>query len=262
MKNLLKADFYRLLKNKLVIISSIIAVALPFLIIGMMYGLKMFLKATDPDTADMFDILVNSHTMVSSAFSFTNNFGIVLPVFAALIVMADITSGTIRNKIILGYSRHKIFASHFIVTMTYCIALIAIYAAFTTLASVLILGVGQISAERATSLAYFYVLGIFNYVVVSAFATMIALLTLNGAGTVILTIAFCLVIGLIAQLVGAFDYSKYEHFVNFIPGFITVVFQLKEITLVMFLEGLGGSLLFSGLFYLAGTLGFARKDLK
>ena len=262
MKNLLKADFYRLSKNKLVYISIIVAFILPILIAAMIFGIKEFLNNIEPESSPMYDLMLNAHTVVSTTFSFANNFGIVLPVFATTIIIADITSGTIRNKLILGYNRHKIFFAHFIVTLTYCLTLIIVYASMTALFSSLFLGAGEISQEHMTSLVYFYILGFFAYVMVSAFATFLSLSTFSGVGSVILTVAFCLGIGLIATLFTMVDYSKFEYVVYAIPTFVTTVFQTREISLTMFLEGLASLLVFTALFYIAGTFIFNKKDLK
>lgn len=263
MKNLLKADFYRLSKNKLVYISLIVSLVLPFLISGMIFGVKEFLKSIGDDSSSaLYDLVLNSHAIVSTTFSFANNFGIVLPVFATTIIIADITSGTIRNKLILGYNRHKIFFSHFIVTLTYCLTLIIVYTSMTALSSSLFLGTGTISQEHATSLVYFYILGVISYVMVSAFATFLSLSTFSGVGSVILTVAFCMGIGLISTLFAMVDYSSFQYVVYAIPSFVTTAFQTSEITLTMFLESLVGTLVFTALFYVAGTFIFNKKDLK
>ena len=262
MKHLLKADFYRLFKNKLALISLIIAAVLPLLTALLFLGLREMLVAMDPSSKDSVAFVMNARMLISSSFSFTNNFGIVLPVFAAIIIMGDVNSGTIRNKVILGYRRRQIFASHYLVTLAYCLSLIAIYAAMTALWSVVILGANPVSAEHAVSLVYFYILGLLSFAVVSAVATCLSLLTLNNAGSILLTLVFCMGFGLLAQLIGAFDYSRFEHVVNFLPNFVVNAFASKEISLTMFLEALGGSLVFGGAFYVLGTIGFAKRDLK
>ena len=69
-------------------------------------------------------------------------------------------------------------------------------------------------------------------------------------------------IGLATQLVAAFDYSKFENIVNFVPAFVVGVFQMSEINTTMFLESLVGTIVFGALFYVLGTFGFSKKDLK
>ena len=262
MRQLLRADLYRLLKSKLTLVSLILAAVMPLLFSALFLGLKEFVKFADPSSSAMIELALNGHTLVASTFSLTNNIGIILPVFATIFVMNDLTSGTIRNKVILGHSRHKIFASSFLCAFFYCAALIAIYAAMTALWGGLILGFGEISEARIVSLVYFYILGLAEFAFVSAAATCLPLLTLNSAASVLLTILVCLSFGLLSSIIAAFDYSSFAHVANFIPGFVATTFQMKEIDLTMFLEGLAGTLLFALAFYLLGTFGFNKRDLK
>lgn len=262
MINLLRADFYRVIKNKLVIVSLILAIVVPFVLAGAFYGLKELMKYLEPSSAEYFDTLFGARILIGTTFSFTNNLGIVFPVFAVIIVLSDVTSGMIRNKIILGYSRHKIFASLFLTTLTYCLVLIIAYASMTALASILFLGKGEITDEHARTIIYFYALGLLQYVMVAAISTGLSLTLLNSAGSIVLTVALCLVLGLVSQIFGLFDSSKFEHVVNFIPGLVMSKYQLGEIELIPFLEGVGGALIVSGLFYTLGTLAFNKKDMK
>ncbi len=259
MKNLLRADFYRLFKNKLSLISLIIAAILPLAMTLLFLGLREMLVALDPSQEGMVEMLFGANTLIGTSFSFTNNIGIILPVFASLIILSDVNSGTIRNKIILGYSRHKIFASHFLSILAYCLVLIAVYAGMTALWSVIILGVQPMDAA---STVYFYILGLIAFAVVSAIATCFALVLLNTAGSILLTLALCLGLGLLVTLLTSFDYSSYEQVAYFIPNFVLTIFTSKTITATMFLESLAGSLVFGAAFYLAGTFGFSKRDLK
>ena len=262
MRNLLKADFYRILKNKLAFISLIIAAVFPIVLCATFLGLKELFSFGDEETKEMLGLAFNSHLVVSTTFSFTNNFGIAMPIFAAIIVLSDISSGTIRNKIILGYNRHKIFVSHFITCMVYCLVLMLVYASMTALWSVIFLGAENITQEHAMSLLYFYILGMLLYAVVSIIVTSLALLTFSTAGSIILTVAICMGIGLITSLLMMFDYSKFEHIFNFIPAFVMGLFQIDEIGLIPFLESLAGTVVFGVAFYALGAFGFSKKDLK
>jgi len=262
MRNLLRADFFRIFKHKLSLVSLIIAVVFPVALAGIFFGLKKLLTFGDADVETDLGMLLNAHAVVSSTFSFTNNFGIVMPIFATIIIMADINSGTIRNKIILGYSRHKIFASHFLTSLVYCLVLMTVYAGMTVLWSVLFFGKGEITREHAMSLLYFFILGLLLFAMVSVICTSLSLLTFHNVGAIILTLVICMGLGLATSLISAFDYSKFEHVMHFIPTFVVNIFQMKEISLTMFIEALVGTVAFGGLFYILGTFGFARKDLK
>lgn len=262
MKRLLKADFFRLFHSKLALVSLIISTIFPLLMAGLFYALREITKNANLEQSAMIDMMLGGRMLIGTSFSLSSNVGIILPVFAALLVMADINSGSVRGKIIIGHKRHHIFASHYLVTMTYCLVLIAVYAAMTTLWGALFLGLGEIGSEYAVSLVYFYVLGLLNFAMVAAIATCFSLTTFSTPPAVLLTLVSCLVIGLASSIISSFDYSSFEHVAYFIPGFVTSLFQNKEISATMFLEGVGGTVIFGAGFYVVGALLFNRKDLK
>jgi len=107
MKNLLKADFYRIFKQKLIyliiIVSCLAGIAIPLLY-------KLMNKMMSFDCYSVKDILANS-------FSTTCIVALVIPIFTAIIIYQDYSSGIIRNKILAGYTRTKIFLSNFIINL-------------------------------------------------------------------------------------------------------------------------------------------------
>ena len=117
MLNLLKADFFRILKTKIVYVSLIIAFVLPLLMSGLVAGVVGLIGYDDPETASAATQLISNQLLIQTTFSSTQNFGIIVPVFTVIVIMADISSGTVRNKLIYGYKRHEIFASHFITSL-------------------------------------------------------------------------------------------------------------------------------------------------
>lgn len=263
MIRLLKADFYRLFKNKLVIIGFVAASVLPLFLCLLILGLRGLMGLLGEEYATQAETMLNARVIISTSFSFSNNFGIILPLFATLVIMSDLSSGGIRNKIIAGHKRHEIYASHFLTTLVYCLLSIAIYAGMTALWSILFLGPNSISSDYLVSYVYFYVLGFAGYIFVASVTTSMSLMTINTPAAIVSSLALCFVFGLIPQFIGLIDYSPFEHAVNFLPNFVAAMAQIKpEITPVAFIEGICGTLLFAGVFYLAGVLRFNKRDLK
>ena len=227
----------------------------------MFYAIGLLLESLDPEAVG----LIGGAALISGCFSFTNNFGIILPIFAAIFIMLDVSSGTIRNKLVLGYRRDQIYASHYLTVLTYCLVMIALYAGMTVLWSNVILGTIELTDAQFLSYVYYFVLGFLSFALVAAIATFFSLSTLNSAGSVILALATCLVLGLASSILSLFDFSSnevLEHVLNFIPCFVPSLVTMKEITTIMFLEGLGGILIFTALFYILGNVIFSNRDLK
>ena len=263
MIRLIRSDFYRLLKTKITYISLAIAFVLPVIMAGLYAGLIALLTEGDEEAAEMLGLMINARTLINTTFSLTNNFGIVLPVFSVIIIMSDISNGTIRNKIMIGYKRHEIFASHFITTFVYCLVTMGVYAGMTLLWSNVILNTTDLTSSEVVSYIYFYVLGFLSLAVIVGIGCCLSLATLNSAGSIIITLVITIILGFVASILSGFDFPEVtEHILRFIPYVVISIVSYKEITLVMFLEGLGGILIFAGLLYGLGTYIFIRRDLK
>ena len=263
MNNLIKTDFYRILKAKITYVSFIIAAVVPLLLALLYLGIRTVLKNVgEPEDAMVIDLLLGGEVMLTSTFSFTNNIGLALPVFAVIIVMSDVNSGTIRNKLILGYKRHQIFASHFVTSFIYCLVLMGIYAAMTALFGGTILGLSTFDYETGISFTYFYILGLLGMAFVAAVSCSLSLSLLNMPGSIIIGIVICLLFGGLASILSSFDYSSFEYFAYLLPAFVINAFPAHQISIVMFLEGLAGIVIFGGIFYVVGSLIFGKRDLK
>ena len=264
MVNLLKADFFRILKTKLVYISLIIAVLLPLLLSGMLAGLMALLGSDDPELGTMLTDSLNCEYLIKTTFSTSQNFGIAVPVFTVIIVMADISSGTVRNKIIYGYKRHEIYASHFITSFTYCLILMIVYSLMTAVWGVIILGGFDIDASVLMHYVYFYTLGLLGLATLVSLACCLCLSLLNTAGSIIITVVITIFVGFIISLLPMLEAYGVKDFVvhilRFLPNYVISAYQ--EIKPMMFLEGLGGIALFSGGLYALGSFIFSKRDFK
>lgn len=264
MKNLLKADFYRIFKSKLTLISFIIAVVLPLLTTLLYLGMGFVLKSALADEAEVNSVkdLLNCESMLAGTFSYTSNLGLVVPIFSVILVMGDITSGTIRNKVVVGYKRHQIFASHFISVLCYALILMGIYAGSIAVFGIPILGHGSADHAKLISYLYFYILGFVGITVIAAVICFFSLSLLNVAGSAVLSMVVFISLGILSSILSMSDKDVFVHITRFIPGVVVSSHMSENIKLVAFLEGLAGDLIFAIGFYLGGTFIFNSKDLK
>ena len=103
MKNLLKADFYSLIRSKLTYILLIICIALPvFSVLTSVLINNIFESEimNDPEFSEIGGMLFTGRSIMFSSFSLTNNTGLIIPIFIGIFTMSDIRHGTIRNKVI------------------------------------------------------------------------------------------------------------------------------------------------------------------
>ena len=102
MRSLLKADFKRVLKDKLLLVMGILAVVFaaftPLLYAVMFSSMEM---VDDP----MVSSLISGKMQFFASFSMGNNLGLIAPVLLGIALCKDFSFGTVRNKIIAGKSR-------------------------------------------------------------------------------------------------------------------------------------------------------------
>ena len=110
MTGLLKSDFRRILKDKLLIVVGILAVVFA-ITLPLLYA--VIFSTADVLATEMLGNMFTAKTLFFSSFSMGNNLGLVVPVLLAIILCKDFSFGTVRNKIIAGKSRKAIYMSLF-----------------------------------------------------------------------------------------------------------------------------------------------------
>ena len=128
MSKLFAADMYKIIKSKLTLVLLIIAVGLPVLLVLTSFFLQLFAASltSDPTEEALVSSLFDAKTLMASSFSMTNNLGLIIPIFSAIIVGADLSNGTLRNKIIAGHKRWHIYLSHLLTMIIYDVVAILI----------------------------------------------------------------------------------------------------------------------------------------
>ena len=263
MLSLLKADFFRIYKGKLARIGLIVATVLPILMVLMYYGVNELNAAlTEEDMMGM--DLFGATTLIKTAFSLGYNIGLVIIIFSTIFVSLDMSSGTLRNKLISGHSRTSIYCSHLITTMIYNVVMIVIYASITTIFSFIVFKNGRdLPAEEIKSLIYTVIIGIFAYVFIATVTTLLSLVIGSVAPSIIITTVYTIGISLVTTVLLMINYSKFEHIVYMIPLFVnSQAIAITGINDTMFIEGMISYLIFGGLNVFLGLLEFNRKDLK
>ena len=133
MLSLLKADFYRMLKSKITIVSLILSIIFPIFVALLYYAISKMPMEGSPEDIETLSKMFTARAMIGSSFSFTNGIGIIIPIFGAIFVSSDLKNGTLRNKIVIGHDRKSIYLSHLI--FDFCSLLFVLYYPFCYLES-------------------------------------------------------------------------------------------------------------------------------
>ena len=268
MVNLLRADFFRVLRTKIVYISLIIAIILPIFVEGVAALTEAAARSLYPD--DYVSVGVGN-TYLMGSFSPIMGFSFIFAVFPVIVIMMDFGNGTIRNKVIHGYTRHQIFAAHFIITLVYAAVITSLFV-ITNVLGALILGI-EIPSSFVTTCIIYYAIGSLNILLIASIGCGLAL-SLGNAGAIVLTVFtvlffnyFGTILGLILQFN---EVSNAEYILCFFPSYFTEMLSTDVLyypepqkhDLILYIEAVLGMLIISGGFYALGTFVFAKKDFK
>lgn len=274
MRELLRADLKRVLKDKLLMVMGILAVVFA-LITPLMYA-ALFSGGGLLDDP-MFASLVSAKGQFFGSFSMTNNLGLIAPILLAIVLCKDFSFGTVRNKIIAGKRRSSIFLSLFAVCSLVLVS-VMLLSAFISLGISLIFFDYQSAPFTFTDFGYFLASLGFEVLVLLFMSALLSWLCacMKNAGSAIVVyvaITFVLVLaGSIMQAVVAvvelagnnpdladtlmiIDRLNVGRAVAYIGAGTS--YTWKDV-LYLTLPPLTGILGFTGL----GLIGFCKKDLK
>lgn len=128
MTGLLKADFRRIFKDKLLMVMGILAVVFA-LITPLLY--VAISKGMGDVGEDLIAGFISGKGQFFGSFSMGNNLGLIAPVLLAIALCKDFSFGTVRNKIIAGKSRSAIFLSLFVTCAVVLIGVMLLHAFLT-----------------------------------------------------------------------------------------------------------------------------------
>lgn len=135
MLNILKAEYKKFFQGKLFIAIAILIVVFP-LVSGFLYG--VVLKNIDNEI-----ISVTAQAAFLGSFNPLNNLGLIFLIFMLIIIMADFSQNTIRNKVIAGYSKNEIYFASTVFTLSIAFIAVTIFTFLTYLIVGIVIGFGD-----------------------------------------------------------------------------------------------------------------------
>lgn len=171
MKNLLIYDFRRLLKTKLVKMMAICMVAIPLLVSLFFLGIGF---GNNVET----NVFMNGYKMVTFIYGLFN-YGIYIMVIILIILMSsEYHNRTIRNKIVAGYSRIKVYFSGLISIVSICFSIFLVALLLNFIVCLSIDGSGEIIdlknyiLKHLVGITYIIFLIVLCYFLVSTFKSI------------------------------------------------------------------------------------------
>ncbi len=273
MTRLLKSDLLRVFKDKLFMISCIIAGAFAIISPLLYKGIFAFMGA-DEELLTMMGAMPTAKSMLFQAFLPGGDLGLILPVLIIIALSKDFSYGTIRNKIIAGHSRVSIFLSLLITSIVVMCSIMLSYALLTFGISLILFEYSYV-AFSASELGYLLISILFELLVYVTLCTIMCFFCVfmkNTGTSVVMYLATNFLVTIIGSIIMvAFAFADPEK-----KGVYTILEILNNTNIfTSTLIGSGASysfkdvayilapnLLFSALFILLGIVIFRKKDLK
>lgn len=272
MLNLVKTDLKRIFKDKLFLVACILGVAFALftpLLYRLLFGSLIELEGTLSEELNLY-----AKTLFFTAFSPSNNLGLVVPVLLAIALCKDFSFGTVRNKIISGKSRASIFLSMFF-SCTVVLCLILFLHAALTLAISLLFFEYQPTPFEIKDFGYLIAslgLELLVYIFISALLCFLCVFMKNAGVTVVIFVAVNFLFSIIGSIV-----SVARIFVDPAEKLLTEILKFLDQANVFMGSYIGltdsydwkgllpvlvGTLGGTALFLFLGTVTFKKKDLK
>ena len=126
MRNIFNAFLFKLKKDLSFRIIGIIGLALAVILPVILFLIDLGISQLNDDSK-ITHMLCTGQSLLVSSWSPTQNFGLAIPITLITITVLEFTNGTIRNKVISGYSKTKIYLGLYFTGLLYTLALISLY---------------------------------------------------------------------------------------------------------------------------------------
>lgn len=204
MPELLKFEYYRILKSKIIWVMLALAALMPVFAAVVIQVLFVNLSGGDLDSLDFEVGNIRFFTWYVISY-FYERVPLILALFIPLFLGRDYRDGVIRNKLTAGHKRYEIFFSAVITQVSVAVVLCLVYV-FAGLAAMALTDIG-VDINRGEMFARAFTL-LFSLIATTVLFVVVSLLIKSRAGTVVICISLIFLSGLIGNLASNFCYSR------------------------------------------------------
>ena len=172
MLNIIKASLYKLFRDRTFIVTAIIGLFIAALLILIRVGTKSC-------TGEYFFV---------SASTPGSNYGITIPINLIVFTVGEFTYGTIRNKVIAGLSKTKIYVGLFITGLVFTFILIGGYSAILIAIGSIIGGFNAAAIGGVEFILPYLAYVVCEYIFITAISIFFSVLfrQIGGANTIVI----------------------------------------------------------------------------
>lgn len=202
MRDLIKVDLRRVLKDKLFLVTCIIAAAFA-LLTPLLYQVLFGTMDQNVQVFQQMGLLrIDAQSQFFEAFSLGGNLGLVAPILLAIILYKDFTQGTVRNKIISGKSRTSIFFSMYTVCAAVIFGIVLLHAVATLLIALCFFPYsygGEFGLSQLGYLLASLAMQVLLYLFMAAFVCWLCVSMKNIGVVIVLYVAISMVMSLLVS---------------------------------------------------------------
>lgn len=279
MRDLFRAFFFKLTKDLTFRITLIIGAGLSVLMI-LLYVLL------DRLAGYAGHVYCTGNNLFVTSFNPAQNFGIAIPVNLITFTVLEFSHGIIRNKIVAGNSKVKIYLSLFLTGLVFTLSLLFTYVGFCTLLGTIIGGfdpngfgaLGIIAATGYGALTpdfiwRYFVCCVLAYITITAFNIFIASTFRNIGPSIPVSIIMSIVLVSVLPLIVTMPYLQEK--LGDLPLFLNPMHNLGAQEMYHDASGyhlllsdkamIGAAVsnvMWSAIFVLVGTFQFVKRDVK
>ena len=180
MFNILKASLFKLFRDRTFQVTAIIGIVLA----GFMALVGVLSKT-----------ITGEGTFLSS-FSLANGFGLTVPINLIVFTVGEFTYGTVRNKIIAGFSKGKIYAGLFLTGLVFTFILVTVYVGVSLIIATSISGFDGNKIGGASFILTYIAFAIVTYAFTTALSIFVATSIRNIGGSISIVIILLVMISL------------------------------------------------------------------
>ena len=259
MINLFKASLYKLFREKTFLITMIIGTGLAILL-PVMYHFLL-------------EDLGGEYALVQST-STSSNFGLTVPINLTVMIMAEFTTGSLRNKIIAGNRKSRIYISLLFSGIVFTIIQMTYYIGLSTLMGTILGGFDASKVGGPEFIWKYIALTLCSYIFITALSIFISTIIRNlGASIPLIVIALVLLSTVpLFMMLGELFNNTNETVTKVIewldPLYDVNLFNSilssfnEEATKGHILPGIISSLSWSVVFTVLGVIIFKHRDVK
>lgn len=267
MFNIIRASLFKLFKDWTFRITMIVGLGLAILLIAINASIGQ----------------LNGQTMLLSAASPSQNFGLTVPINLVVFTVSEFTYGTIRNKIIAGHTKFKVFSGLFLTGLVFTFSLMSVYLGVIVGISSAIGGFNAYSIGGGqfigSYIAYFFA----SYLFVTSLSVFFGALMRNIGGSISIAVVVLVLLGMLPLLItlavgkdfttGNIQmwinplymlglYANSSSIVNFLRGLKvdTSSFYIQDAQMIA--AGLITPIYWSAILFFSGAFIFTHRDIK